>query len=388
MADVPQIGMVAARLQGIDIAPRTYAEFLRCSSARRDDYVGMYPGSLAMRGVNRAAGIWCKIPFAPGGEDFVDFEPNDLRSSVRLGDAYGAAKVQSMHWGDDATAVRVVSARALLRERAAIERESREDRYRRLAYAGIIEVKDLARACGGAQFDGKAQARLLIAIERSDAAIRKWREGNPDAPDVLRFANIPRDRQYHYTPLRDEDPPPAGARIRFRGFQALALVTGGGDRVGGTGWNISPVLLPVAYAGELDHLALTVMAQRVGKPLDASALQRFTLAFEHVLAHVGLLQHLRRFVTSWWAPLLETSFWEEKKTAAINFLREWQVHATRVDPLWQLGAGDPYADPDLVHSLALALRLESAWSEECRRVSDLLRFACEIVDDGDPRVLL
>jgi hypothetical protein len=305
-----------------------------------------------------------------------------------------------MLWGKS-TALRVLSARTLLSERSDDTTVSREDRYRRLAYAGAVEVKDLP-SLSRAAFDPKAQARLLIAIQRNSPQIAGWTasEGRqaggetharaPGKPAVLQLLELLRG--VDYAPHKhSEGGEQRGEKLDFTAFHALAVLTGDaveGGQAGGNEWSISPVLLPLAYQDQVEGFAITIVARRVGYGLDTAAMQRFTMAFEHVLAHFALLRHLRKFVTFWWSPLLETSFWEEKRTAAISFLRAWQRHATTIDPLWQLGAGDPYADPELVHALSEALRLESAWVEECRRISDLLRFSCEIVDDGDPRVLL
>lgn len=403
-----RIGLISARVHDVDVTPENYAQFLHFARARRDDFVGAYPGAMVMRGVNRSAGIWCKIPFAVADQNYVDFEPNDLIGpSVRLGDGYGAATVQTMLWGKS-TALRVLSARTLLGARTVDTGMSREDRYRRLAYAGAVEVKDFPFfvRTGSSQpaFDPKAQARLLIAIQRNAPDVAKWTvskgrdvddAGTSDTdarlkPAVLQMLELLRG--VDYTPHRHGDGvEQRGEKLDFTAFHALAVLTGDveGARPSDTGeWSIAPVLLPLAYQDEIEGFSITIVARRVGYPLDSASMQRFTLAFEHVLAHFALLRHLRKFVTFWWSPLLETSFWEEKRTAAISFLRAWQRHATTIDPLWQLGAGDPYADPELVHALSVALRLESAWIEECRRISDLLRFSCEIVDDGDPRVLL
>jgi hypothetical protein len=78
-----RIGLIGARVHDVDVTPDSYAQFLRFARARRDDFVGSYPGAMVMRGVNRSAGIWCKIPFAIPSENYVDFLNRPDRAVVR-----------------------------------------------------------------------------------------------------------------------------------------------------------------------------------------------------------------------------------------------------------------------------------------------------------------
>ena len=131
-----------------------------------------------------------------------------------------------------------------------------------------------------------------------------------------------------------------------------------------------------------------IVVERKEYGLDDDAIARFTRALEHFSVHIAQLQSLRRLVNDWWEPMLNPPTWDKKKIAAGNFLRAWQQHALHVDPLWNLGANDPQADPTIIASLDRAIGLTSCWQCENRRLGDLVRLSTQVLRDGDPSIHL
>jgi hypothetical protein len=381
--------------------PERYADFVRYANAS-PNRSGYMPGSFAWRSRNRPAALDCRMAFAVADDDFLPFDPRllDGSQSIVTARSYGAARRRTMLW-----ARRLLTRTVLL---SFVPNQPRGTPWRHFAKTGVVELgkfEDIASRVVPA-----AQLRLLAAIERH----RSLSGDEPPHAELERLLRLP--AIFDGMPFK---PPPArfraprGSRLMDRAVVCLAFISA--DRQAGLSgsqgapapavdeWDAWPVSLPPApfdpaadsalvegrkFEQQGNQVEVSLVVRRRGLPLDEEALARFTRAFEHAAAHVCLLQHCRLFVEDWWEPLLNPPSWRDKERAAGNFLRAWQHHSRRIEPLWALAANDPHCDPHIVQAIDRALQLTAGWQNVNRRLADLVRLSMQVLKDGDQSIHL
>lgn len=393
--------MVVTRARGFPQSlPRSYDDFLEYS-ASGPNATGFNPYSLAWRGRNRPAAFNCRFAFATTDSDFTPFDPGTLngRSGVTVTDIYGAARRRTLLWG---RRILVNSAQFMFVNRDRSIYPTWSD-YMTHAVAGVSDYK---------KFEGNlipnAQIRLLSSMQTFAQSGRF----DPDKGRDKEFGRL-LDLRKLFQGLTFESPqnqrrPLPGSRMDERLIWSSVIVVGGEKRaphITVDNWSATPVILPpVPFLSAMNEVAsfsreqggtttagpfdLGLVIRREQFALDDAAVTRVARTLEHFSAHAALLLHVRRFVDSWWDAIINPPSWDDKETAAANFLREWEQLSLNITPLWSLGANDVQIDPSIVRALDSATQLSGSWAEINRRLADLLRYTTFSLRADHPRVYL
>jgi len=366
--------------------------------------------SLALRVILRPQPVDCYFPVALADADYSEIVESQFRNKINpdfkgeltknpailKARAFGLARRNLIQWGEK---LLIRSARMVLEPGKDQIEEPNSSNMRVYHKDAIVHLS------GGTTYSTlgwtdslllpTVQARLLFRIKdlasRDRASLRSFTNHQ-----LINFNSLVDPRGQYISPTkrssadRNQDGRKFGAFIPSGNtiFGLAILAQNPSSNLNDQDeWRCSPVVIPSFQRGKNDPTAVVISATKHGGSLDAVSVRRFTIALEHVFAHVALLLHVRRFVEDWWSPLLSAANWDDKRQAAVNFIRAWQRHAVEIDSKWALGADDPTVSPDIVNKIASAINLNSLWSLEVRRVSDLLVLATQILDDGDIAIL-
>ncbi len=113
------------------------------------------------------------------------------------------------------------------------------------------------------------------------------------------------------------------------------------------------------------------------------SMQEIARALAHVWAHESLITQARTLVNMHAGSIVDASEWSAKQNAAGRFLMNWQQFITHFQMAWQLGNGDPFAEPGLVDAISNGFRTEETWQTSLQTIQALASLSAEVLPDGD-----